>query len=141
MTVKNATELLQLIENTLGWTPNVTETTPRWRAVANMAGRINKKVKTNPQLYTWENLELAVNFLWKARQAVYSPMLVFSVVEQAVAEKHHEPPRPLGVQVEDALRLEYEIDDAQSHLWISRLSRAFGTYRADVLAEWRAARR
>lgn len=141
MTVKNATELCALVENTLGWTPIVSDKMPRWRAIAIMAGRVNKKIETNPKLYTWRNLEIAVAYLWAKRQQVRSPMGIFYVVEDAVAQSYETPQQPLGDQVEQAIRTEYEIDDAQTIRWVTRLSRAFGDARADVLVEWRAARR
>lgn len=139
MTVKNATELVVHIENTLGWTPD-TDRMPLWKARAVEAGKLNAAIRKNPKLLTWVNLELAVEYLRRKRQPVKSPVGVTYFVEKALDKAHQEASRPLGELVDEALRAEYSRNDDLTNLWVTRLIRAEGNARAEVYAEWQQER-
>ncbi len=138
MTVKNATEFVVHCENTLGWVPD--ETKELWKARSIQAGRLNKAVKKNPALYTWANLELAVELLRRRRQPIKSPMFVLYVVEEALRLAREEQARPLGELVEEAIAAEYSKPELTSQDWIGQLTRAVGKYRQDAYDEWKAER-
>lgn len=143
MTVKNATQLLLLIENQLGWVPQYDdETKPLWKARAIHAGRINKKIKENPKLYTWANLELAVELIRRKREIIRGPLAVFFWVEEAL-ELSNTPAvvRPLDVLITEAERIEHERADDESPTWLRRFSRALGNGRQGVYDDWVAAGR
>ncbi len=138
MTVKNATEFVVLCENTLGWVPD--ETKELWKARSIQAGRLNKAIKKNPALYTWPNLELAVELLRRRRQPIKSPMFVLYVVEDALRLARQEQARPLADLVDEAIAFEHSQPALTSHSWIGQLTRAVGKYRQDAYDEWKAER-
>lgn len=141
MTVRNAKQLLLLIENQLGWAPANPQKQEYWRLMSTHAGRINKKVTENPQLYSWRNLELAVAFLKKRRIAVKSPMLVFYVVPSALElANESEQPRPLADLIDSAIEYEMRHELPGFEKWCERLVRAFGEARREVYAQWAKAR-
>jgi hypothetical protein len=138
MTVKNATEFVVHCENTLGWVPD--ETKELWKARSIQAGRLNKAIKTKPHLYTWANLELAVEYLRRKRQPIKSPMFVLYVVEDALRLASQESARPLADLIDEAIRLERAQPALTSDSWVGQLTRAVGTYRPDAYDEWKAER-
>lgn len=137
MTVKNATEFVVLCENTLGYNPDPTK--ELWKARSIMAGRLNKAIKAKPHLYTWENLELAVELLRRQRQPVASPMFVLYKVEEALKAAAAAQIRPLGELIDEAVAAERSLPQP-SQDWIDQLTRAVGKYRKDALDEWQAER-
>ena len=139
MTITNATGLVVLCENRLGWVPD--QTKELWKARAIQAGRLNKAIAKNPALYTWHNLELAVELLFRQRQPIQSPMFVLYQVEEAVklAAKQAEP-RPLGELIDEAIAVEQAQPSSQQHNWVGQLTRAVGSYRRDAYDEWLAER-
>ena len=138
MTVKNATEFVLLVENTLGWVPD--ESLELWKARAIMAGRLKKAMAKKPSLYTWENLELAVELLRRQRQPVKSPIFVLYKVEEALKAAVVEQQRPLGDLIDEAIATERSQPSLTSQDWIDQLTRAVGKYRQDAYDEWRAER-
>lgn len=135
MTVRNATELVVLIENTLGWTPP--DHLPLWKSRSVEAGKINRQVEANPRLYTWHNLELAVEYLRRKRQPVKSPVGVIYAVEKALEDAAAPPvQRPLGELIDSALAWEHEHELPDSAKWIGWLTRASGNARQGVYDEW-----
>jgi hypothetical protein len=137
MAVKNATEFVVLCENTLGYNPDPTK--ELWRARSIMAGRLNKAIKAKPLLYTWANLELAVELLRRQRQPVASPMYVLYKVEEALKAAAAAQVRPLGELVDEAIAAERALPEPDER-WVQQLTRAVGKYRQDALDEWRAER-
>lgn len=138
---RKATAFIIFVENTLGWIPPVTEKTPLWKARAVEAGKLNKKIKTNPRLYTWENLALAVEYCRRKKQEVRSPTALCWTVERALREAYQPADStPVQAQVDAAIAWEQtnQLDDADT--WIGRLTRAGGDGRKDVLNEWRQER-
>lgn len=138
MTVKNATEFVVHCENTLGYVPD--ETKELWKARSIQAGRLNKAIKTKPQLYTWANLELAVEYLRRKRQPIKSPLFALYVVEDALRLARQEQDRPLGELIDEALHFERANSALTSHSWVDQLTRAVGKYRQDAYDEWKAER-
>lgn len=135
MTVRNATELVVLIENTLGWTPP--DDVPLWKSRAREAGKINAAIKRNPKLHSLANLELAVEYLRRKRQPVKSPVGVIYAVEKALEDAAAPPvQRPLGELIDSALAWEHEHELPDSAKWIGWLTRASGNARQGVYDEW-----
>lgn len=138
MTVRTATEFVEMCENVLGWTPDSSK--PLWKARQIMAGRVNKTRASNPTLYSWLNLELTVEWLRRKRQMIQSPLFVFYKVEEAVREANRpEPPRPLTDLIAAALADEM-MNPTPSDFWVGRLTRSAGLARQDVYDEWVAER-
>lgn len=130
-----AIEFCELVEGRLGW--EVPTRLPRWRAMTTEAGKVNKKIATNPTLYTWDNLCLAVELLAREKLS-RSPVGVFSHVDRALdlaLDSEHD--------VEDQIReaVTYETRRGDPHGWGTRFARASGHYRRLILAEWREAAR
>lgn len=129
----NAIEFCNLVENKLGW-----EAPPghnRLRFVAE-AGKVNSKIATNPELYTWRNLVLAVELLVREK-LTRTPVGVFAYVERAV-EMGRELEGDLETQIREICRIEEELGDPDG--WVGRFSRAHASYRALAVEEWKASR-
>jgi hypothetical protein len=134
-TFRTATEFVLAVENMLGWAAEETPTKPLWKVRQVEAGKINRKRKEDPELYSWENLEIE-------RIAVKSPVGVLWKVQKALAERpREERPRPLGELIEEAVAHEQSQQRAGWQEWLISLQRAQGNYREDLLREWREAGR
>lgn len=132
--MKNATEFVTAVENTLGWCPPEDDR-PRWKVIAIEAGKVNRKIKTNPALYTWDNLQLALELLRRERREVKSPAAVLWHVERALKQAAVvEVVEDIDVAISDAVD---EAMDAGEYEWADRLVRARGTGRQRVLDEWK----
>lgn len=141
MTVKTATDIVVLCENTLGWTPDHMKYGSLWKARSIEAGKINKKLKADPKV-TLADLELAVEYCWRKREPVTSPAALFWRVEDAKAAANAvATPTDLSADVEAAMAWELSDVRAEQEYWVGRLTRAHGSYRTEVLAEWKAAGR
>lgn len=134
-----ALAFLQVVENTLGWDPG--KRGSRRRGQELYVGKVLDKIATNPQLYTWDNLGLAVELVRRKRHVIQSPLNVFSFVEEAVELAYVPIERPLDEEMAEATRLEYSRTDPDAELWLMRLARAADHARADVLQMWRDAGR
>lgn len=126
----SATQFVYLVENRLGWSPTVGGS--RWRAVSIEAGRVNAKVKTDPTLYTWANLALAVELLVKEKKP-RSPLGVFAHVQRALdmAMDHEDD---IEEEIREVMKFEVMRGDPQG--WAVRFARADGGYRRMLLREW-----
>ena len=137
--VKNAIEFVQLVENTLGWAPPLDDTTPLFKRRAIEAGKVKSKIAKNPTLYTWHNLELAVEYLRRKRQGVKSPVGVLYKVEQAIAAANAPAPiSSVGEDINRAIEVELSHGKEGSEDWVGRLIRADGPGRREVLDAWQA---
>lgn len=132
-----ATDVVIACENVLGWNAMIT---PLHKARAIEAGKINKKLATEPDI-TLDDLMLAVEFCRRKRQPVTSPVALFWRVEDA-KEMANEVVEisDLSTAVQTALAWEM-LADVPDEDWIGRLTRAHGPVRAELLAEWTAAGR
>lgn len=141
MPVKTATDLVVMVENTLGWLPDHMRYGSVWKARSIEAGKINKKLKANPQV-TLADLELALEYCWRKREPVASPVALFWRVDDAKAMAN-EPSTisVLSATVETAVEWEMSHDMPEKELWVGRLTRAHGSARDDVLRDWREAGR
>lgn len=139
MPVKNATDLVILCENRLGYVPD--ETKELWKARAIQAGRLNKAIAKDP-LLTWENLELAVEYLFRKRQPIKSPLYVTYVVKDALKlAAETSKPRPIGELIDEAIALEQaQRPSREQESWLGQLTRAAGSYRQATYDEWYAER-
>lgn len=130
----NATEFCRHVENTLGWVPRPVE--PEWRTYVPEAGRVNRMIKTNPALYSWDNLVLTVAYL-KARRRTVRPSWVGRYVEEALARAGDRElvTSDLTGRVHLAIMQAMVAGEPD---WVERLARATGAARLDVLAGWEA---
>jgi hypothetical protein len=127
--MKNATEFCKAVEARLGWVaPNL----PAYARYRVEAAKVKRKIETNPDLYTWRNLELAIELLSRERKS-RNPMGVFAHVERAV-EMAVEPEADIETQIREAIR--YETPRGDPAGWVARLTRAVGHYRSQALREW-----
>jgi hypothetical protein len=142
VTVKNATELVILCENMLGWTPP--DDKPLFKARSIEAGKLNKKIATNPKLYSLANLELALQMSFEEREPITSPVALCWRVERALKKA-----APVEIKTdweqETQRALEWEMAapvTSEREYWVQRLTRVHGTdARKDLLNEWRGAGR
>lgn len=127
---RNATQFVHLVENRLGWAPRAGMS--RWRAVSVEAGRVNSMVETDPTLYTWVNLALAVELLAKEKKP-RTPLGVFAHVQRALdlAMDHEDD---IEAEIREVMRFEVMRGDPQG--WAVRFARADGGYRRLLLREW-----
>lgn len=133
----NATEFCEHVENTLGWEPpELKPGQPGWKRYMGEAAKLNRKIKTRPDLYTWDNLLLTVEWLRRQRKAAGPTGVCWFVVE---ALKEAPAPDPLSD------RLTGEVFDALTEAmvagepdWVETLARATGSARHQVLIDWRA---
>lgn len=129
----NATEFCELVEMRLGWEIPHRANRPRWKQVVTEAAKVNRKQAENPSLYTWTNLQLAVELLRREKKS-RSPVGVFAHVQRA-----------LDLALDDESDLEYEIRKVVTYEeqrgdpdgWAVRFARATGPYRRRLLDEWR----
>lgn len=139
-----AKTFVEWVENTLGWAPPITEKTPRWKAIAVEAGKVNKKIATNPNLYTWEHLALTVEWLRRRKEVIKTPASVLWRVEDALRDSATvvRPVQPVDIAVAVAAAIEREQAGRAPGWqgWVSRLTRAQGAGRQDTYDEWKKAR-
>lgn len=142
---RTATDVVVMVENQLGWDPNVlvTQERPLWRVRAVEAGKLNAAMKRQPRTVTLENLGRAVDYCRRHKIEVKSPYGVVYHIKDALAEVV-QPPRASNAEVEAgmeaAIRREQQRGDAESAEWVARLTRAVGPAREDLLNEWRVSR-
>lgn len=131
------------VENTLGWAPpegEVTEAKPLWKHRTIMAGRVNKAVAKDPNLYTWENLELAIEYCRRKKIEVKSPIGVLYKVKAALDLANTTAVGDVSQQVQAAIDWELSNQRDGYHDWVGRLVRADGSARRDVVERWRRER-
>jgi hypothetical protein len=140
--ITNATGFVVAVENTLGWAAVETPDMPLWKIRQIAAMRINKKIKTDPQLYTWENLARALDYCRRHKIAVKSPTSVLLYVEKALEEiPKPSRARPLQEMVNAAINRELGIGDAESGPGVARFSRASGPGLVTLYRDWVASGR
>lgn len=124
------TDFCKHVENHLGWAPPAG---PAWRQYQAEAHKVSARQASNPELFTWDNLQLAVNLLRKEKKSA-TPLGVFYHVDRALdlaMDKQHDT----EVELQEIIRHEAERGDPDG--WVGRLSRARGIYRQEALAEWK----
>lgn len=127
---RTATEYCRLVEARLGWMPPAG---PEFRRYQAMAKRVNNRMLDEPGLFTFANLALAVELLAREKTA-RNPLGVFAHVERAVAMAAV-PELDVETQIREAAAYETERGDPAG--WVTRLTRAVGSYRQTVLNEWK----
>lgn len=128
------TEFCKLVEAHLGWEAPAGAPHQRYRAEAS---KVKKKIATNPDLYTWHNLQLAVALLRREKKP-RSPVGVFSHVNRAL-DLSLDRDTDVEEQIRKVVAYETALGDPAG--WAVRFARATGAYRAEALAEWREAAR
>lgn len=124
----NSIEYCELVERRLGW-----EAKPaNYTAYVREAGKVNRKIATNPSLYTWANLQSAVELLARERQT-RSPLGAMAHVDRALD-------LALDEEYDNELLIReattYEAGRGDPDGWIGRFARATGPYRSRALVEW-----
>lgn len=139
--IRTATEFCLLVENVLGWVPVHGDGTPQWKVYAAEAGKVNRKIKSNPKLYTWANCLLAVEWLRRRKQTPTSPAAVLWSVERALKDAAAPvSATEIDQLLETALRVEMSERRPGWDEWVSRLTRATGVAREAVYLDWKATR-
>lgn len=139
MTSKNLLDIVIACENTLGWLPSVTEKTPRWKARTNAVAVLKTAIAKDPNKFTIDNLDLAIEYSRRKRLPVKKPAdLVFRVDDALELAADPFSISDIGQAMQDAVDWELNRKDDDSRRWIQRLTRAAGDGRQDVLAEWKA---
>lgn len=125
-------------ENTLGWQPPAGE--PLTKARARVTRQILRQLEEQPDL-TLHDLKLAIELMRERRMTLFSPAsLIHFVAEARDRGASTDVQGPLELQVQAAKRWELEHELPGYDDWLTRLVRARGDFRADVLDEWRTAR-
>jgi hypothetical protein len=141
---KNFRDFCIRVENTLGWSHD--RSMPRWRALSIEASRLRRKMDTDPALFTWPNLELAVELLRREQREVASPTAVCWHVERALALAAAPEPVLDGIDadIDDLVNeiAQRELADGDPEGWAMRLHRAWGREgRLAALVEYADTRR
>jgi len=135
----NNLELVLLMENTLGlrFPPN---SGPEWKGRRRQAGILIKKRETDPQLYSEQNICLAIKWAAKHRKPIKSAVAVLSFIPAALKEQGQDGAAtdPLSRRVQRAIAHEQALGDPDG--WVATLTRCRGPVRGEVLAEWRQAK-
>lgn len=143
---RNATELLELAENRLGWDPYESTkrgTVPVWKVRAIEAGKINRAIAKEAHV-TFENLALAVDYALAHKRTITSPFGLVVMVRDAVKwdreQVQPEVVSDLESDIEAAIAIEQGRNDPDAAMWLGRFMRAVGPSRHLVYTEWREAR-
>lgn len=143
---RNATELLELVENRLGWDPFESTkrgTVPVWKVKAIEAGKINRAIAKEDHI-TLESLTLALDYAVEHKRILTSPYGLVTMVRDAVkwdrGQAQPEVVTDLEAEIEAAIATEQARGDAESPTWLGRFMRAVGPARHLALEEWKAAR-
>lgn len=126
----NATQFCKLVEQRLGWEVSAG---PDWKKYMTEASKVERKRATNPSLYTWENLRLAVELLAREKTS-RSPVGVLSHVDRALdlaLDTEHD------VETEIRKVIAYEVGRGDPNGWEQRFARTDGPYRQEALNEWK----
>lgn len=143
MAFRTAIGFIVECEQTLGWplTEELMSEEALYKKRMIHAARIRKEIAKDPELYTWKNLGLAVEYCRQRRILAKPPLYVLKVTERAVAAAPKpKPPRPLGERIDAAIAWEMSNQEPGWMDWVGRLSRAAGPGRADMHAAWAKAR-
>lgn len=125
-----ALQFCHLVENRLGWSPHP-KAAPL-KVFRSTALVVTEKIETNPTLYTWHNLLLAVELLASERET-RSPMGVFAHVERALLLSRVDG-TDTDAKIQHAIKVERHRGDPDG--WIVRFARASGRWRTEAYEEW-----
>lgn len=123
-------QFIDAVENTLGWSSALRG--PRWKVRKIEAGKVDKKRATNPALYTWPNLMLALE-LCRRERLPRTPTGVFAHVERAL-ELRRAPEVDLEEAIREATAREVAAGDPDQ--WVTRFARSAGHYRKEAYEQW-----
>lgn len=139
---RNATELVELVENHLGWDPyELTKngTVPVWRVKAIEAGKINAAMKRSPKRVTLENLTISFDYCRRHKKDVLSPFALVSFLKEAL-EEHVQPEVVTDLEQDIEAAITYEQSNGDPDGWLGRFIRAIGPARIATYEEWKVAR-
>lgn len=105
------------------------------------AAKLRRKMATEPSLFTVKNLSLALEYCWRKRISVHSPLGLCAYVREAITFAP-EPDKTVDIMHERAKAIEWEQhhDDEYSEVWMGRLTRARGAGLIEVMSRWKHAR-
>lgn len=126
----NGTEFCKIVENRLGWMPP----DRGWKKYLVASQSVTAKIKSNPRLYTWDNLLATVELLRSEGQS-RSPLGVFAHVERAVQRKR-EDDSDVEKRIWFAMTVENGRGDPDG--WGPRFARTSGGFRLEAVEEWEA---
>lgn len=134
-----ATTLVISCENSLGWSPDPTK--ELWQARSIEAAKITRKLKQTNGV-TLEDLALALEYCYRRREPIVSPLNLFTRVEEAkaLALAASSTKTDISASVQAAVDWELGRPEPDSS-WLGRLIRSHGDGRQVVLDAWRAAGR
>lgn len=128
----NAIEFCKHVEAQLGW--EAPAGADRRRYIPE-AGKVKRRITTDPERFTWENLLLAVELLRKEKKS-RSPIGVFEHVDRAL-DLALDTEVDVEADIREATRAEAAKGDPDD--WVVRFSRATGEFRRRALDEYRRA--
>lgn len=134
-----ALAFVELVENALGWYVDPKGDTPLYIARATQASIVKKAIAKRPDLYTWHNLRLAIEYCRLKKIEVESPLDVFKYVSTAVKLGASEMPQVdlMEPEIEEIIRK--ELSQSSSSKWAKRFYRApTAAARREVLAEYKS---
>lgn len=142
MSVKSVQALVEMCENQLGFDYDLENGIPIYKQRRIEVGKIKRKMKENPKLFTLENLELALEYSWRKRLAIKSPMGLFWRIEAALEDAVEKDNRTdVQMSVDDAVAWELGHQDDETETWVGRLLRAQGHGAQEALEIWKKAGR
>ena len=131
---------IRMGENQLGWHPPAGQPITKWRAY--IEKRLLEQKRDHPRM-TPENLELAIIYLFK-KKIDCPPLSLYKWLDEVLdhVNSTRDVVRPVADLIDEAIKLEYAREgDPTADYWRTRLARAWGDFRLQVLDEWRAAGR
>lgn len=141
VTLKNVTDFVVLVENRLGWMPVVDDKTPLHKARGVEVAKLKRKIAEKPELFTWKNLLLAVEYCSRKQIRVASPAAVCWKVEKALKEIVPEQQMsPVAERIQKAIAWEQQHQLVGWENWVGMLTRAGGVLRDELLIEWKQER-
>lgn len=135
LTIRQATELVTLVENQLGWNPQPRRGMPPSKVKDLEARKLALEAAKDPR-YTYPHLQAAIYYLHRQEKTVRFPWAVTYYVEKAIADVEPEVTTPVGDRIDAAIAQERSLEHPGWETWTSRLTRCTGQFRTAVLEEW-----
>lgn len=122
------------------WTPEHPEPYQKWSGMeSHKLFLVMRKRKISNDEFV-----LCVRYCQRHHKRIENAVWVFRFISEAKQELREalksKPSGELAIGVDEALRYERALAAEDSKTWISKLTRAVGPYREEVLNDWRAAR-
>jgi len=135
---KSAFSFCEWVEQELGWEVPSETSEIRRKALIVECAKVKRRMATNPEQYSWDNLAVTVAWLKDKRKTV-TPWGVLGWVQVALKETRRRPsarPTDIAVAIAQAIEREQSQRREDWEFWVRRLTRAQGDGREDVYTEW-----